>query len=276
MEARVVLLLARHEFAGARRNRWFVSFALAFAGLAVGTAALAIGGGGPAALAGFDRTGAGLLDLVLWTAPLMGLVLGSLSLAQEREGGSLLGLMAQPVTAAEVATGKFLGLVAALASALLSGFGLAGIYLWAQGVGGSPGPFVTLAGLALLLTAGSVGLGLLFGAVAARAGSALGAALMAWLLLVVVGDLGLMGSAVAMRLPVGTLLAAALANPLEAFRLAGILALRGNLEVLGPAGHWAVRSLGSGLLPLLVGLLAVWAALPAAVAGSALRRRGAA
>ncbi len=54
-----------------------------------------------------------------------------------------------------------------------------------------------------------------------------------------------MGTAVVLQLNVNQLFAAALANPLQLFKLASILNLRQNLEVLGPAGVYAFRTYGS-------------------------------
>jgi Cu-processing system permease protein len=53
-----------------------------------------------------------------------------------------------------------------------------------------------------------------------------------------------------------------LLNPLQLFKIAAIMAIRSNLEVLGPAGIYALRTYGTNLMPLLVTLLAAWTILP--------------
>ena len=98
----------------------------------------------------------------------------------------------------------------------------------------------------------------LISALVTRSATAVGLALFLWLLLVFFGDLGIMGTAVVLQLNTNQLFAAALANPLQLFKLASILNLRQNLEVLGPAGVYAFRTYGDRLLPALVGLLVMW------------------
>jgi Cu-processing system permease protein len=101
-----------------------------------------------------------------------------------------------------------------------------------------------------------------------------GLALFLWLVLVYFGDLGLMGTALVMGLDVQQLLALALVNPLQVFKIAAVLNLRENLEVLGPAGIYAFRTYGGALWPLLLGLLLVWVFAPFALATVVFRRRG--
>ena len=71
-----------------------------------------------------------------------------------------------------------------------------------------------------------------------------------------------------------TLLALSLANPLSSFKIAAISAITGSLDVLGPAGVYATRSYGSGLLPLLAGLLVAWSLVPLLAAGWIFDERG--
>jgi Cu-processing system permease protein len=56
--------------------------------------------------------------------------------------------------------------------------------------------------------------------------------------------------------------------------MAAILAIRGNLEVLGPAGIYALRTYGSQLMPLLLSILLGWTMLPLSVSYLIFRKRG--
>jgi len=107
-----------------------------------------------------------------------------------------------------------------------------------------------------------------------RAATAVGLALFLWLVLVYFGDLGLMGTAVVMQIEIEQLLALALINPLQVFKIAAVLDLRDNLEVLGPAGIYAYRTYGWALWPMLVGLLLAWAVVPFALATQVFKKRG--
>ena len=94
------------------------------------------------------------------------------------------------------------------------------------------------------------------------AAAALGIAVTLWLLFVMVGDLGLMGSALVMKMTPGTLLGLTLANPLDVYKLAGVNLLQSSLEVLGPAGAYAIDRIGSTLTWLLLALLMIWVIAP--------------
>lgn len=273
MDITNILILAQKELSDARRNRWFVLYTLVFAALTLALAWLALAGMGRFGLAGFGRTGASLTNLILLIVPLMGLTLGALSLAGERERGTLLYLMAQPLTAAELLLGKFLGLALALTAALGLGFGLTALLIAANG-GVDWRPFVALAGLTCLLALVALSLGLLISAAVRRSATAIGIALFLWLALVFFGDLGVMGTAIVLQMSVGQLLALALINPLQLFKLAAVASLNTNLEILGPAGIYALRRYGSGLVPALVALLGLWAGLPLLATHAVFKRRG--
>ncbi len=269
-----VLTLTQKEVRDARSNRWFVLFAVAFAGLALALAWLALSGVGTYGLAGFGRTGASLINLVLLIVPLMGLTLGALSLSGEREQGTLLYLLTQPVSQAEVLLGKFLGLAVAILAALVLGFGLSGLLIAWQGGATQAADFLSLVLLAFFLALVSLSLGFLISSAMTKSATAVGLALFLWLALVFFGDLGLMGTAIVLRLGVGELFTIALLNPLQLFKMAAILAIRGNLEVLGPAGIYALRTYGAQLMPLLLLILLGWTTLPLGATYLIFRKRG--
>jgi len=274
MDLENVLTLIQKELRDAFRNRWFLLYAIAFAALSLALAWFSVSGAGSFGVAGFGRTTAGLINLILLIVPLMGLTLGAMSLAGEREKGTLIYLMAQPISSAELLLGKFVGLALALATALLIGFGLTGILMVFVGGGGDFGIYLTLLVLSVLLAIASLSLGFLISAAVKRAATAVGLALFLWLVLVYFGDLGLMGTAVVMQIDVEQLLALALINPLQVFKVAAVLDLRDNLEVLGPAGIYAFRTYGAALWPLLVSLLLGWIIAPLVAATLVFKKRG--
>src|SRR3990167_4885475 len=135
MSIRSIWVIAGMEIRDAKRNRWFVIIAALFTVLALALSLLGLSGLGTMGVAGFGRTTASLLNLVFLIVPLMGLLLGAMSVASEREQGTLTTLLAQPVTAGEILLGKFLGTAAALVATLLLGFGLSGLVIsWYGGV----------------------------------------------------------------------------------------------------------------------------------------------
>jgi Cu-processing system permease protein len=269
-----VLTLTQKELRDARRNRWFILFSIAFAGLALALAWLALSGVGTYGLAGFGRTGASLINLVLLVIPLMGLTLGAMSLAGERERGTLLYLLTQPISQGELLLGKFVGLGLAILVTLVLGFGLSGLLIAWQGGTTQAGDYLTMVTLAFVLALASLSLGFLISAAVGKSATAVGTALFIWLILVFFGDLGLMGTAIVLRLDINHLFTLALVNPLQLFKMASILAIRSNLEVLGPAGVYAVRTYGSQLQLLLFGLLIAWTAIPLIITYQIFKKKG--
>lgn len=267
--------ISHKELRDALRSRWFWLYAVVFSGLALALSWFGLVGIGSYGLSGFGRTAASLINIILLITPLMGLTLGTFSLTSERERGTLLFLLAQPVVPTEILLGKYLGLAAALCAALLGGFGLSGLVIAWWGGNVDAGSYLLLVILACLLTLSALSLGFLLAVIARKGVSALGIALFLWLALVFLGDLGLLGTALTLQLKVGELFALALINPLQLFKLAAVLNLRTSLEVLGPVGLYATRTYGSALLPMLAGLLTAWVVLPLGVALYLFQKRGA-
>ncbi len=267
MEARIVWTLAKKELRDALRNRWFVLYTAAFVVLALAFSYLALAGAGMVGFAGFGRTAASLINLVLLIVPLMALTIGAQSLAGEQERNTLAYLLAQPISRADVFVGKYLGLVLSLLASLTLGFGISGVVMALNGTGAAdPTAYVLLVALAFLLSLTMLSVGFLISALTKRAGVAVGIGLFLWLLFVFFGDLGMMGTAITLRVPIDTLFWLSLITPLQTFKMAAILNIQATLDILGPAGIYALQRYGDGLLVIFLGVLALWVVLPALVA----------
>jgi len=270
-----VITITQKELQDARRNRWYLIYVIVFAGLSLALAWLGMTGLGDYGLAGFGRTAASIINIVLLIVPLMGLTLGAISLAGERERSTLLYLLAQPVTQLEVLLGKYLGLAIALFSALVLGFGISGIFIALQGGSAEINLYLLMVLLAFMLALVSLSIGFLISSVVRKGSTAISIALFIWLLLLIFGDLGIMGTSMVLKLAVGQLFTLTLLNPMQVFKIAAILNIRGSLEVLGPAGIYALRTYGSQLMPGLIAVLLAWALLPLTLSYFAFRRSGA-
>lgn len=270
-----VSVLVRKEIRDAARNRWFALFAGGFTILTLALSWMALSGVGSYGVAGFGRTTAAMINMVLLIVPLMGFTLGAMAIATDRERGALAYVMAQPVTSLEVLLGKFLGLSLALAAALLIGFGLSGLLVAVRGSTSEIGNFLVLAGLTVLLAIVSLSVGVLVSSGLRKGATAIGFALFLWLVFAFLSDLGLMGTAVVLDIDIQGLFTMALLNPMQVFKMAVIVAIRDNLEVLGPAGVYAVRTYGDSLLPILIGILAAWVVVPLVIGSYILKKRGA-
>ena len=265
-EPSLVVAVARKELRDAVRAKWFWLYSLGFALPAALLALVALPGSLVSGSASFGRTAASLVALVQLIVPLMGLTLGAQAIAGQAERGTLRFLLSHPITRTEAFLGTFAGLAIALLATCAAGFGAAGLVTGLRGSSASGAAFVRIAVLSWVLAVAMLGIGMLISAWARRSGTALGAAVFAWLFLVFLGELGVMGTAIATRLPVDALFLSAVANPVEAFRLAALSSLSGSLDVLGPAGTYAVDTYGSALTPLLAAVLGVWVVVPVGLA----------
>lgn len=273
MNFRAIATLTQQELLDALRNKWFVAYAIAFVMLCLGLAMMIINSAGYTGISGFGRTAAGLINLVLFLAPLMGLTLGAQALATEREQGTLAYMLAQPVSLGEIFLAKFFGLAIAMVAAISIGFSLSSLAIiyWSGGTGVDV--FLRLLPLTLLLTVATLSIGLIISAQAEKTVTALGVAVVVWLFLVLIGSLGIMGMSVVVGLSPTVLLLSSMVNPLEAFRIASVLQIRGSLELLGPAGLVAKDRMGDATTMVLAIVMIVWIVGGAGIAYLLARRK---
>src|SRR5262249_40974558 len=149
--------------------------------------------------------------------------------AAEREEGSLEVLLAQPIERPSVVLGKFCGLAAALAAALLGGFGAAGVVVGVAGADADVGGYLMLLVRTIELGLAFLSLGLWIATLAATRLRALTWGLLLWFAtvllydLVVVGATALLGGG-ALKAALGLLL---VANPVDLVRVSTLIHLGG-------------------------------------------------
>jgi len=270
------LAFARREFRDAIASRWFLLYTLAFTVLAVAVSFMSLSGVGTNGFAGFGRTTAGLLNLIMLIVPLMALTAGAGCIAGERERGTLLYVLAQPVSRTQVLLGKHIGLSAALVCSLCIGFGVSAIALaWrAGGVGLSA--YIMLVCFTALLAVAMLSIGVLISVLSRRSAVATGLALFVWLTLVFLSDLGLMAGTIIFKLRVQEVFGLAILNPLQAFKMAVIVNMNASLDVLGPVGAYASLTFGRSLIWILATTVFAWTLLPLTAATAIFAKRGSA
>lgn len=257
-----ILIIASKEIRDAMRNKWFLLISLIFAGLSLAFSILGVSGLGNLGISGFGRTTASLINLVLLIVPLMGLLLGSISLSSEKEHGTLRALLAQPVTLGEIFIGKYLGSVFALSATLCVGFGLSGIVIGIFGGWEQLSSYLGLLGYTVLLAIVYLGIGFLISVFCLKMITAIGVSIFLWFLFVFLSDLGIMGTTVALNLSSRDLLWIVLTNPAQSFKAVVIGILQGDLDILGTLGRYAVDVLGDQFILALSGILLIWAVGP--------------
>ena len=203
-----------------------------------------------------------LASLSIYLIPLLGLLLSFDSVVGEAERGSLLLLMSYPLTRSQLLIGKFCGHLAVLALAVALGYGAAGLYLYWQDQGSTAewrayGEMMTSS---VMLGAVFIAAGSLISNCVRESSTAVGAAVIVWLIVVVLYDLGLLTLMVLdTDLRIGSDLIAALIaiNPADAYRLFNIggaeaAAVVSGMTGLGDANLWS--------RPALIGVLIAWTA----------------
>ncbi|MEQ9618834.1 MAG: ABC transporter permease [Deltaproteobacteria bacterium] len=267
MDIRNVLIITGKEMRESIKNRWFVLYTVSFSALAILILFIAGGGGEIAGFSGYGRTAASLINLVLLFVPLIALVTGAIGISNERENGTLHYLLSHPVTKAEVLTGKFIGVLVPIWFSISLGFGLAGVGVALKGGAGNVSGYILTALMSGLLAAALLSVGFVVSVYSGKSSKAIGISVFLWLVFIILGDLGIMGTAAAMDLGIKQLFILAVINPAEVFKISSVLILSPRFEILGPVGVYAVRTFGKeGLMILLISIMALWTFIPLALA----------
>ena len=154
-----------------------------------------------------------------------------------------------------------------LTLATVAGFIPAGVLMVREAGPAVLGQYVVFPAIAGLVGAAMLGLGMLVSVSSKSAVQAQGTAVFVWFGSVLLYDLVLMGSLAIGSMPVEILAAALVANPIDAARVLGVLALEPDLYLLGPAGAFLTARLSrGGAATLLFAALALWAIAPLLIA----------
>ncbi len=255
MDFKTINLILQKEILSSFRNKWFLIYTVIFTVLSLALSLIGLSGLELYGVSGFGRTTASLLNMILLFVPLMGLTLGAMSIAYERERGILLYMLSQPISYFELLIGKFSGLALSILGSLVLGFGLSGFVIAFKGGSADVMGYVYFLFLTFLLAIVNLAIGMFISGYFKKYDTALGVSIFTWLILVVFSDLGIMGTSFLVNLDINKVFILILFNPLQVFKLSAIFSLRDNLEILGPVGVYAVRNFGSGLQYILIGIM---------------------
>lgn len=242
-----IVVVAEKELLESMRSRWLITFTIIFGLLALLISFFGLSGMGVGGYQGFNRVTASLLNLVLYLLPLIALVIGSSTVAGEKEAGSLHVLLTQPVNKSEVIIGKFFGLALALTASILAGFGGAGVVIaWKTGTL-SIADYLLFVLLSVVLALIFLSMSLLISVVAARRSQAVALAILVWFFTILVYDFLAIGiaSLQQVKVVVPLLLTLLLLNPADMVRVLVVLQLGGE-ETFGPTLAALTRMMGSG------------------------------
>jgi len=251
------------ELRDALSNRWLIGYAVLLGTLGLAATATGLDSTSGLAMQAFGRTTATLMNLCLLLAPLVAVLMGAGAIAGEQERGTLDHLLAQPLTRTRLLLAKHGGLSIALTAATIAGFVPAGIVIAGAAGPGMLGHYLLFPAIAVVAGAAMVSIGLLISVTSRSAAQAQGTAVFTWFAFVLLYDLVLMGSLAVSGMPAEWLAAALVANPVDAARVLGVLALEPDLYLLGPAGSYLAGTLGqTGAAAVLLASLLCWSTLP--------------
>jgi len=274
MDFNAVKVIARQELIINIRNRWTTIFALVFGGLALAISYFGMLTAGAIGFQSFARTSASLLNLTLYVAPLVSLIMGALSFTSEKSLSEM--LFAQPITRAEILLGKLSGLFGSILIAMLVGFGLAGVIIALKTGTSGALRYQTFVALSLMLALVFLTISALVASLCQRKTKAFGVVMFLWFFFVLFYDLIVIGVTFLLKERAANtfIFASLFGNPVDMARVASLMALDGK-EVFGAAGAALVKFMGGEVasFALLVGGLIVWTLVPFLLARRALKRQ---
>ena len=256
------LAIARLDLAAIRRSRWLWFCLIAYGLLAV---VLVTASSRESMVLGFTGSGRVLLSFshaLVLILPLIALTATAPVIQRAREDGSLELLLSQPLAPSSwfVATFavRYLALVVPLAIAMV------GIGLWGQFAYGDPipWPFVVRAlAISAALLFAFCGIGACISAYVRDPARVITYLVIAWALGVALLDFGVIGMLLRWRVNAQVVFGVAIANPVEAARLALLSHLQPDLATYGPVGLYMAQRVGTASLfligvawPICVGL----------------------
>jgi len=254
---RAIVILAANEFLDGLRNRW-VAAAITLLG-ATALVLLLVGSAptGSTRVSALNVSVVSLTSLSVYLLPLIALLLSFDALVGEFERGTMLLLLTYPVARWQVVAGKFFGHLMILLTAVIIGYGGAALITIVFTENSILGwqAYLSMMASSLLLGAVFIALGYLVSVLVRERSTAAGAAIVLWLIFVVLYDLALLGLLLAdheQRIGQALFSTLMLFSPSDTYRLLNLTAFDTVGQVAGVAAVAARAGFG---IPLLLGLL---------------------
>ncbi len=244
------------------RARWFMVYTMVFGGLVVLLFAYGLAESRIMGFTGLSRLLLTYIQLSMAILPIFVLITTVRSVAGDREAGVFEYLLSLPISLGAWYWGKILGRFAMVFLPVF--LAMIGAVIWGV-VRGVEVPWYLLIYYTALLMALAwcfLGIGMLISTLARSSDVAQGAAFVVWLTLLLFLDLILLGIMIQENMPPDSVIAIALANPMQVFRTASMMLFDSQLVLLGPAAYVILDNFGQwGYIayaltyPVLVGTL---------------------
>lgn len=180
MELNIIFSIAKKEILDNVRNKWIIILTIIFASLT-----LVVSYFGSIFSQGWQDFGvtiSGMMSLVQFLIPIIGLMLGYAAIIGEIEKGSMSSLLSLPADRLEILLGKFFGLGGILSFTTFIGFGVAGIIIAANVSGVNYTDYLIFIGSTILLGLVFLSLALFFSTLFKKRSTAMGGAILLWFL----------------------------------------------------------------------------------------------
>jgi len=177
MELNIIFSIAKKEILDNVRNKWIIILTIIFASLT-----LVVSYFGSIFSQGWQDFGvtiSGMMSLVQFLIPIIGLMLGYAAIIGEIEKGSMSSLLSLPADRLEILLGKFFGLGGILSFTTFIGFGVAGIIIAANVSGVNYADYLIFIGSTGLVF---LSLALFFSTLFKKRSTAMGGAILLWFL----------------------------------------------------------------------------------------------
>ncbi len=260
-----IAIIAAKEARDGLRNRWVVATTLLLAALSLSLVLMGSAPAGPLGVDAVSITVVSLSSLTMYLVPLIALMLSYDAVVAEIEHGTMMLLLAYPVKRWQVIVGKFTGHMVLLTLATTLGYGTAAVALiLMDGSATNAGwrAFAVLIGSSVFLGAVFVACGYLLSSFVRERATAAGLAVAAWLVLVLVYDLFLLGLLVADQqhaIGADVFPVLLLANPVDTYRIINLAGFETVAQFSGLTGIGAQAAISA---PTLIAAMGVWVVLP--------------
>jgi len=197
--------------------------------------------------------------------PLLALPMGSGTVVEERESGTLQYMMSNPISKAEFLAGRMVGMLLATTLVVVAGLGVAALV--AQSIQSTTSAaLLSITLVATTLNAVMLMVAFVISILAKRKSTAMGVAIFMWFFFTVLTDIGLLGIILNLTAGSWAAISVILLNPVETSRILAVIAGGGGVSDLGANGITIRYYMGSSAVPILSLVLMVWLVVSFAVA----------
>ena len=170
----------KKEFMDTVRNRWLIAMTFIFLLLAVVVSYFNSSDSRGVGFENLDDTVVALTSIVSLLVPVVSIMLGHSSIIKERENGSLYTLLSYPVNRIEVFLGKYFALASVLFTAIIGGFGGAGVIIALGSRTGIASHYIHFLLVTFVMGLIFLGMSMLVSVIARKRSVAVGAGVFIW------------------------------------------------------------------------------------------------